>query len=82
VKPKTEITKKQWLAEEAERTGMKLTPSELLVEWNHIRSTRLGILCEDREPTPEQIHIAEAEADEHVRRLADPDTQKGQGLLL
>ena len=32
-------------------------------EWHVTYETRLGMLCEDREPTPRQVEIAMAEAD-------------------
>lgn len=44
----------------------KPTLSEMMAEWNVIYQTRLGIMCEDREPTPEQESIAHQEADRAV----------------
>jgi len=48
-----------------------MTDTELQAEWRVIFETRLGILCEDRAPTPEQEHIARTEADAAVRELKD-----------
>ena len=42
---------------------------ELKIEWKHVYETRLGILCEDRQPIPDQIEIATKEADEHIELL-------------
>lgn len=47
-----------------------MTPAEQL-EWTHVRETRLGSLCEAGNPTPEQIKIAEEEADYYIRRLRE-----------
>jgi hypothetical protein len=41
-----------------------MTPYAILAERRVIIATRLGILCEDQEPTPEQMAIAAREADE------------------
>lgn len=35
-------------------------------EWRLIYETRLGILCEDRDPTPAQVKIARDEANRSV----------------
>lgn len=40
--------------------------TQLMTEWEHVRQTRLGIMCEDRQPTPEQECIAHEEADKAV----------------
>lgn len=42
------------------------TLTQLRAEWNYIRLERLGIMCEDRQPTPEQECIAHEEADRAV----------------
>lgn len=42
------------------------TLTQLLGEWLHAHQTRLGIMCEDRQPTPEQESIAHEEADRAV----------------
>lgn len=47
-----------------------MTPAEQL-EWTHVRETRLGSLCETGHPTPEQIKIADEEADYYIRRLRE-----------
>lgn len=39
-----------------------LTASELRAEYAYRYQERLGILCEDQEPTPEQKRIAHEEA--------------------
>lgn len=38
-------------------------------EWNYVYNERLGILCEDNEPTAEQRAIAKQDADEAVRKM-------------
>lgn len=48
---------------------MTWTSEELLKEWRVIYDTRLGILCEDRSPTPEQSKLARTEADLHIAKL-------------
>jgi hypothetical protein len=48
-----------------------MTHSEIQAEWDHLYHTRLGILCEDRVPTPEQEQIARTEADAAVRELKE-----------
>jgi len=40
-----------------------LTPTELKAEYEYRRSERIAILCEDRQPTPEQEAIATQEAE-------------------
>ena len=40
-----------------------MTEYELAYEWQHRYTERLGILCEDAMPTPEQEQIARMEAD-------------------
>ena len=42
---------------------LKLT-STLVIEWRYRVLERLGILCEDRVPKPDQLALAEAEANE------------------
>lgn len=44
----------------------KPTLSEMMAEWQYRHAERLGHLCEDREPTPEQESIAHQEADRAV----------------
>jgi len=51
----------------------KWPDEEFDYEWHVVYETRLGILCEDRPPTPEQEHIARTEADAAVRELT-PNT--------
>lgn len=49
-----------------------MTEAELKSEFDYRISERLGILCADAEPTPEQFHIARTEADaaiEDIKRL-------------
>lgn len=48
---------------------MKITEEELDIEHAYRVSERLGILCGAGEPTPEQLEIAEREADEAIERL-------------
>lgn len=38
-------------------------------EWKYRRDERISILCPVGDPTPEQIRMAEAEADETIRVL-------------
>lgn len=38
-------------------------------EWQYRRDERLGILCGDQTPTPEQIRLAEKEANEICEKL-------------
>ena len=45
-----------------------MTEQELEAEWRVIYETRLGILCEERQPTEEQLNIATEEADEWFNR--------------
>ena len=47
---------------------MNLSP-EAMDEWLYRKSERLGILCGAADPTPEQIEIAEREADAAVKEL-------------
>lgn len=49
--------------------------SEMMAEWKHVYQTRLGILCEDREPTPEQESIAHQEADRAVLAMQNLPTK-------
>lgn len=51
------------------------TLPQLMAEWQVTYDTRLGHLCEDRPPSPEQEALARAEADEAVRAMA------GAGVL-
>jgi len=46
-----------------------MTDTELKTEWDYIYTERLSILCEDRDPTPEQVRIARTEADHHIAAL-------------
>lgn len=48
---------------------VKITEEELDIEHAYRVSERLGILCGAGEPTPEQLEIAEREADEAIERL-------------
>lgn len=43
--------------------GSPLTDAEITEEWNYRYAERLGVLCEDREPTDEQKRMARDEAD-------------------
>lgn len=51
---------------------MTWTADQLRAEWDYIKNERLGLLCEDREPTQEQIKMARDEADRHVEELKKP----------
>ena len=56
-------------------------PPHLAAEHRYRYQECLGILCEDRDPTPEQEAIARAEADAWVRKYMEkpdhlPDTGK------
>lgn len=46
-----------------------MTSDELKHEWQVTYDTRLGILCGTDKPTNEQVDIAFAEAEEHVKDL-------------
>jgi len=41
---------------------MNLTPTEIEREKRYRREERLAILCEDEDPTPEQLAMANADA--------------------
>lgn len=45
------------------------TLAQLMAEWDVTYHTRLGIMCEDRQPTPEQECIAHEEADRAVLEM-------------
>lgn len=46
-----------------------MTEQELKIEWQYRFEERLGILCEDKEPTNEEYKIAKDEADEAIIKL-------------
>lgn len=46
-----------------------MTLTDLKAEHAYRLQERLGHLCEDREPTPEQLAMAEAEAQAIIERL-------------
>lgn len=48
---------------------MPHTPAELAVEFEYRKQERLGILCGESTPTPEQIKIATDEARAVVQKL-------------
>lgn len=50
----------------------RLDECELAYEWRVTYETRLGILCEDRAPTPEQELVARMEADAAIATLNPP----------
>lgn len=54
---------------------------ELYTEYDYRISERLGILCEDRRPTPEQLAIAEAEARQWLRQMTGPAEPEQLNLL-
>jgi hypothetical protein len=43
-----------------------------LNEWNYRVTERLGIMCGTDEPTPEQLTLAQEEADDALRELTKP----------
>jgi len=47
------------------------TDAELAYEWQVRYQERLGLLCEDRAPTPEQELVARTEADAVVKELKE-----------
>lgn len=59
---------------------MKMTLRELRVEYDHRLAERLGHLCEDREPTPAQLAMAEAEARAVIDEL-NRQSRREQGIL-
>lgn len=44
-----------------------MTKDEIGKEWQYRYQERLGILCEDQDPTPEQRKIARDEATEAIK---------------
>ena len=48
-----------------------MTPSELAVEFEYRKQERLGILCGEATPTPEQIKLATDEARADIQRLKE-----------
>jgi len=46
-----------------------MTERELQKEFKYRMEERLGILCEDREPTPDERKLAHKEAEEAVNKL-------------
>ena len=54
------------------KTNTPPTLTELYAEYSYRRDERLGILCEDREPTPEQLAIATSEADLWLKETTRP----------
>ena len=58
---------------------MKLTNFEIQKEWINRRETRLGDLCGNGTPTPEQLEIAAKEADQW---RADYQREQSGDLLL
>lgn len=48
-----------------------MTEPELQAEWLYLYTERLGILCADAKPTPEQSAMAAQEANEAVMRLEE-----------
>jgi hypothetical protein len=55
-----------------------MTLTELYTEYQYRIDERLGILCEDREPTSEQRKLAEKEAQEWLRRYQKENPKDGQ----
>ena len=49
------------------------TPEEYQRERDYRVQERLGILCEDRVPTLEEIMLAEEEADAAIKELTDSE---------
>ncbi len=52
-----------------------MTTAELKAEADHRFTERLGHLCEDRTPTPEQLKIAEDERRQFLRENAEQKTR-------
>lgn len=46
-----------------------MTQAEQTQEWTYRYTERLGLLCADDKPTPEQVAIAESEADAAIAKL-------------
>ena len=42
---------------------------ERLTEWEYVYNERLGLICEDREPTDEEDRFAQREAYQHLKEL-------------
>jgi len=49
-----------------------MTLLELHVEYQYRYDERIGILCDDRTPTPEQIEIATSEAEAFLKETTKP----------
>lgn len=64
---------------------MTLSLKELWTEYDYRLSERLGVLAEDRPPTPEQLAIATKEADCWLREMTAthqlPNTTEQLDLL-
>jgi hypothetical protein len=45
------------------------TLEQLREEWRYVYHERIGIMCEDGEPTAEQKEIARAEANQAIEKL-------------
>jgi len=54
-----------------------MTEAQLKKEYDYRVEERLGILCEDREPTPDERKLAHKEAQEAINKL-----RQENGLLL
>jgi len=61
---------------------MTLTLSEQFAECQFRIAERIAILCEDREPTTEQMAIAEKEAQDWQRRYLAENPSNGQREML
>lgn len=46
-----------------------MTQPELDTEYTYVLQERLGMLCGDAKPTPEQVAMARLDADRAVRKL-------------
>ena len=54
---------------------MKPTREEIEYERQYRYNERLGMLCENREPTPQQMAIARKEADDAIKILYPTETK-------
>lgn len=55
------------------KTFLKMTERELKREFLYRLNERLGMLCENREPTPDDRRLAHKEAEEAINKLRQLD---------
>ncbi len=55
-----------------------MTQEQIQAEWEYVRLERIGIMCEDNDPTPRQKWIAIQEANQALLVLAATDDDAGE----